>query len=52
LWFKTQPFILGTGTAIWWMTEPHSNNTSHPKPNLHCLAFLISFVNNFCFRLL
>ncbi len=20
---KTQQFILGTGTAIWWLTEPH-----------------------------
>jgi hypothetical protein len=23
-WFKTQQLILGTGTAIWWVTEPHS----------------------------
>ncbi len=22
-WFKTQQLILGTGTAIWWLTEPH-----------------------------
>jgi hypothetical protein len=22
-WFKTQQLILGTGTAIWWVTEPH-----------------------------
>ncbi len=22
-WFKTQKLILGTGTAIWWVTEPH-----------------------------
>ncbi len=22
-WFKTQQLILGTGTAIWWATEPH-----------------------------
>jgi hypothetical protein len=22
-WFKTQQLILGTGTAVWWMTEPH-----------------------------
>ena len=21
--FKTQQLILGTGTAIWWVTEPH-----------------------------
>jgi len=23
---KTQQLILGTGTAIWWVTEPHSWN--------------------------
>jgi hypothetical protein len=23
LLFKTQLLILGTGTAIWWLTEPH-----------------------------
>jgi len=23
LWFKTQQLILGTGTAIWVVTEPH-----------------------------
>ena len=22
-WFRTQQLILGTGTAIWWVTEPH-----------------------------
>jgi hypothetical protein len=22
-WFKTQQLILGTGSAIWWLTEPH-----------------------------
>jgi hypothetical protein len=22
-WFKTQQFILGTGTSTWWVTEPH-----------------------------
>jgi hypothetical protein len=22
-WFETQQLILGTGTAIWWLTEPH-----------------------------
>ncbi len=22
-WFKTQQLILGTGSAIWWVTEPH-----------------------------
>jgi hypothetical protein len=22
-WFKTQQLILGTGTAIWWVTEPN-----------------------------
>jgi hypothetical protein len=22
-WFKTQQLILGTDTAIWWVTEPH-----------------------------
>ncbi len=22
--YKTQQLILGTGTAIWWVTEPHS----------------------------
>ncbi len=21
--YKTQQLILGTGTAIWWVTEPH-----------------------------
>jgi len=23
--FFTQQLILGTGTSIWWMTEPHWN---------------------------
>jgi len=23
LWLKTKQLILGTGTAIWWVTEPH-----------------------------
>ena len=22
-WFKTQQLVLVTGTAIWWVTEPH-----------------------------
>jgi len=22
-WFKTQLLIIGTGIAIWWVTEPH-----------------------------
>jgi hypothetical protein len=22
-WFKTQQLLLGTGTAIWWVTELH-----------------------------
>ena len=22
-WFQTQQLILGTGTAVWWVTEPH-----------------------------
>ncbi len=26
MWFKTQELILGTGTAIWWVTEPHSRS--------------------------
>jgi hypothetical protein len=24
--YETQQLILGTGTAIWWVTEPHSKN--------------------------
>ncbi len=24
-WFKIQQLILGTGTTIWWATEPHYN---------------------------
>jgi len=26
-WFKTQQLILGTGTAIWWVTEPQCAET-------------------------
>ena len=25
-WFKIQHLILGTGAAIWWVTEPHCMN--------------------------
>jgi len=26
--YETQQLILGTGTAIWWVTEPHCMNTN------------------------
>jgi hypothetical protein len=38
--YETQQLILGTGTAIWWVTEPHCNNIGqhdvHCNCNCHC----------------
>jgi hypothetical protein len=30
-WFKIQQLILGTGTAIWWVTEPHFDGKIFPR---------------------
>ncbi len=30
-WFKTQQLILGSGTAIWWVTEPHWEAGTKPQ---------------------
>jgi hypothetical protein len=29
--YETQQLILGTGTAIWWVTEPHCNKRIHKR---------------------
>jgi hypothetical protein len=44
LWlFKTQQLLLGTGTALWWLTEPHYFNVFTVKLNVSALN-LQSFI--------
>ncbi len=41
-WFKTQQLILGTGTAIWWVTEPHSSKWGYSRSVLF-IGFILYF---------
>ncbi len=34
--YKTQQLILGTGIAIWWLTEPHCHTFSLAPPVISC----------------
>ncbi len=49
LLLKMQQLILGTGTAIWWLTEPHLDGTAASvchqvaarAPNMFCDFYLV-----------
>ncbi len=54
--YETQQLILGTGTAIWWVTEPHylsflslslslthTHTHTHPHTHLHARTFCLRF---------
>ncbi len=40
--YETQQLIVGTGTAIWWVTEPHCN---YLQTHLHLIQTNKSYLN-------
>ncbi len=41
-----QQLILGTGTAIWWLTEPHWAESQEGGPSVACTINMIAIVND------
>jgi hypothetical protein len=42
--YETQQLILGSGTAIWWVTEPHCIAQGGQGKHNHCLIVIIHLV--------
>jgi hypothetical protein len=49
--YETQQLILGTGTAIWWVTEPHSEISylRTPLTNINKVSCFYQFI--FCSKI-